>query len=105
MSGMQKLELKERKVDMRLVKSDELIAMIEINMTTTIGKEIYSLAMKYEDLYFLVDNDGVKGIAIPLHRPQLIETFKRRKPIKRRDIRIIEVIENGFSQEYVLIML
>jgi RNA processing factor Prp31 len=100
---MQKLEL-ERKVDMRMVKSDELI-MAENSMTTTIDKEIYNLAMKYEDLYFLVDNEGVKGVAIPTYRPQLIETYKRRKPIKKRAMKIIQIIENGLSQEYVLITL
>jgi hypothetical protein len=102
MRAMQKLEL-EKKTRMRMVKSDELITMIENNIT--INNELYNLAMKYEDLYFLVDNEGVKGIAIPTYRWRLIETFKKRKPIKKRDVRHIHIIENGLGQECVLIML
>ena len=98
MRAMQKLEL-EKKTRMRMVNSDELLRM------DIITDSLEKLAMKYEDLYFLVDNEGVKGIAIPTYRQQLIETFKRRKPIKRRDIRIIEIIENGLRQECILIML
>lgn len=101
---MQKLEL-EKKTRMRMVKSDELIAMIENSMTTTIDKEIYSLAMKYEDLYFAVQDGKVTAVAIPTYRQQLIETFKKMKPIKKRNLKHIEIIENGLSQEYVLIML
>ena len=98
---MQKLELEERKekrVKMRMVSSDELLKM-------DISSGLEKLAMKYEDLYFLVSDKGVRGIAIPTHRPHLIEAFKREKPVKKRDVRLIEIIDNGVRQEYVLIML
>jgi len=100
---MQKLELKEKRANMRMVNSNELLAMTESNMAM-IDVELYNLAMKYEDLYFLVD-EGVKGIAIPPYRPQLLERLKRKKPIKQRAMSIIDVIENGRRQEYILIML
>jgi len=96
---MQKLELKERRASMRMVSSNELL---EMNISAN-GLE--KMAMKYEDLYFLVSNEGVKGIAIPIYRQQMIEAFKREKPIKKRDVRQIEIIENGRRQEYILIML
>jgi len=100
---MQRLELKERKVDTRMVNSNELLAMGENNMS--VDGELYDLAMRYEDLYFLINGREVIGIAIPTHRPLLLEKFKNKKPIRKRSLRIIEIIENGMRQEYILIML
>jgi hypothetical protein len=99
---MQKLELeekREKRAKMRMVSSEELLKM---NISAN-GLE--KLAVKYEDLYFLVNEEGIKGIAIPTHRPHLIEAFKREKPIKKRDVRLIEIIENGRREQYILIML
>jgi hypothetical protein len=95
---MQKLELKEKRASMRMVNSNELL---EMNISSGLEK----LAVKYEDLYFLVSDKEVKGITIPTYRQQMIEAFKREKPIKKRDVRLIEIIENGLRQEHILIML
>jgi hypothetical protein len=103
---MQKLELeekRERKANMKMINSNELLELAGRGLN--VNEELSELAMKHEDLYFLVKDGEVSGIAIPTYKPKLLEEFKNKKPIRQRVMLILEIIENGRRQEYILIML
>lgn len=100
---MQKLETidrKEKKTNIRLVNSNELLELA--GKGVKVDEELSELAMKHEDLYFLLEDGEVRGIAIPTYKPRILEKFKNKKPIKKRIMLIIEIIENGKRQEYIL---